>query len=265
MQTLRRNSFVAVWAFSMTTAATGAAQLAVTEVWPGGLLGEESTSDWIEVTNLGATPFTGFDRVLLRTTEIPANAPTGIPVPGATFEGVASLAPGESAVFMTDYDADAYDPINQTFYNSADASEAIAAFRTIWGAAVDTVQVGFLEATFGGPGDGLDQNGESVFLYEGTPFETGAMVLIDEAGYPNSNRASWEFNDPASATGNLSVVGVNGAFEGVLPANAVPGVPPAEGLPPIGSPGVFVPEPSFALMFGLGVTGWGLMRRRASL
>ena len=230
---------------SLFAAATVSAQVAVTEVWPGGLPGEESTADWIEITNLGPTDFSAFDELLFRTNGIPSTVPDGIAVPGGIFEGVASLAPGESAVFLTAYDADAYDPLTQTFYNAATAAEAIDAFRAVWGSAVDAVQVGYIEATFGGPGDGLDQNGETVFLFQGTLFETGSVTLIDQATYPQSNLASWEFEGPASVFGALSVSGVAGAFTGVLPANAQPG--PIEGLPPVGSPGVFVPEPVSAV------------------
>ncbi len=248
-----------------TASARSQAVAAITEIWPGGLPGEEATVDWVEVTNLGDTPFNAFDELLLRSGDIPDGVPDGIPVPGGMFRGVAALAPGASAVFLTDYEADAYDPLTHTFYNAADPNEAIAAFRAVWGSSVDGLEVGYLEATFGGPWDGLDQDGETVYLFRGQPFETGSVALLDVAGYPSSDRASWTFPNPTIDTGDLSETGVDGAFEGELPANAVNanGVPVDIGLPPIGSPGVYVPEPA-TLSMGLAALGCRRsVRRRA--
>ncbi|MEM1026887.1 MAG: hypothetical protein AAGJ38_02285 [Planctomycetota bacterium] len=240
-------------------ASAQAPQLAITEVWPGGLDGEEATADWIEVTNVGDTPFDAWPTIRMREGLLREGLPDGIALSGGVFSDVGALAPGASAVFLTAYDADSFDawsPAAPRIFNPANFNEAAAAFGATWGPAVTGIQLGALDASFGGPWEGLSRDGEPLALYladDGTNFVTGGVTLLDAIDFGPSNRAGYKFaptptSDPVLRAGSLATLGVDGAFEGVGPANG--GIVPNlfQGLPPIGSPGV-VPEPAAAMNF----------------
>ncbi|MEM9752581.1 MAG: hypothetical protein AAF916_04270 [Planctomycetota bacterium] len=263
--------FVGVLVGARQSAAQALPRLAITEVWPGGLDGEEATADWIEITNFGDTPFDAWSTIRMREGRLREALPDGITVSGGVFNGVGSLAPGASAVFLTAYDADTFDawsPAAPRIFNPANFDEAAAAFDATWGPSVADLQLGALDASFGGPGEGLSRDGEPLALYladDGVNFVTGGLTQLDAVDFGPSDRASYQFDatptsEPTDRIGTRSVLGVDGAFEGVGPANG--GLTPAffEGLPPIGSPGV-VPEPASAAAGLLALT-LALPRRR---
>lgn len=258
-------------AFVVTASAHAHPQLAITELWPGGLDGEESTSDWIEITNVGDTAFDAWPTVQMREDVIPATLPDGIPLAGGVFVGVDVLLPGESAVFLTAYDAeffDAWSPDAPRVFKPADFDKAAEAFRATWGLGVDDIKLGALNnSNTGQPWEGLSRDGEAVSLYAldgGTNVVTGQVTLLDAAEFPQSDPASWVFeptptDQPTPRLGTLSVAGIQGAFTGVNPANGflLPAV--TLGPPPVGSPGV-VPEPAATTLLALGLTA--LTRRQ---
>lgn len=234
-------------------------QLAITELWPGGLPGEEATSDWLEVTNVGDSVFDAWSTIRAREGVIAETLPEGLAVSGGVFVGVGALAPGESAVFLTAYDAeffDAWSPSAPRVFNPAGFDEAGEAFVATWGPGVGGLRLGAIDdSSTGEPWQGFSGGGETVSIYaadDGTTFETGVITLLDAVTYPASDPASWAFAPEPTAestprTGSLSEVGVGGAFVGVNPANGFLNPALTVGQPPIGSPGV-VPEPAAALL-----------------
>ncbi|MEM1097276.1 MAG: hypothetical protein AAGH92_00675 [Planctomycetota bacterium] len=251
------------WA-SAQAASASQPQLTITEVWPGGLDGEEATADWIEITNVGNTPFDAWPTIRMREGRLREGLPDGIAVSGGVFNGVGSLDPGGSAVFLTAYDADTFDawsPNAPRIFNPVDFDEAAAAFNATWGSAVADIQLGALDASFGGSWSGLSRDGESLALYladDGVNFVTGGLTQLDAVDFGPSDRASYQFAATPTSTaldriGTLSSPGIDGAFEGVGPANGgfVGGL--FQGPPPIGSPGV-VPEPAASALLLLGAS-----------
>jgi len=226
-------------------AGTAHADLSITEIWPGGLDGDENTSDWIEVTNLGDTGITSLDAFHYRDTPVPDGVPDGLPLNGGQLTGVSSLAPGESAVFLVSWEDPLAGNANPTL------SEALDAFRAMWGFGDGEINLGWMLDDDGLGGPGLSRDGDSVLIYNGS--QTGANVITTES-FPFSDRASWSRNPETGAFGELSVAGQFGAREGLLPGSD------SIDLPPIGSPGVYVPSPGAAALLCLaGVTA---LRRR---
>jgi hypothetical protein len=222
--------------------------LRITEVWPGGLEGEENTSDWIELANLGTTAITNLSDYHFDDSLPNALANNGAPLSGGALTGVSTLLPGESAVFLVKWEAELGNNPNPTL------ADAIAAFEAMWGvtAGLD-LKLGHILDANGGDGPGLSQDGDSVVIFDGS---TVGSNLIDQVSFPSSDRASYIYNPITDSFGELAQVGVFGAREGLLPGSD------QTTEPPIGSPGV-VPEPGTALLtlFGMAV----LIRRRSSV
>jgi hypothetical protein len=223
------------------------AELRITEVWPGGLDGDENTSDWIEVTNFGTSAINNLSDYHFRNSPVPEGVPAGLPLQGGQFTGVTSLDPGESAVFLVAWEA------VLGFNPSPTLSESIDAFEAMWGvtAGVD-LKLGYMLDADGEGGPGLSREGDSVLIYDGS--FTGA-ALVDEVSFPTSDRASYIYDPATQSFGDLAEVGVLGAREGLLAGSDL------TTLPPIGSPGV-VPEPGSAVLFCLPVAGLLFRRSR---
>lgn len=181
-------------AFAATIAATGiplglaaapagasAADIRVSEVAPSA----NSTplaDDWFELTNMGSTAvsLTGWS----------ANDNSGSAVP---MSGVSSLAPGESAVFITEADA-----------------SSVALFASQWygGTLPAGLQVGWVN----GSGLGLSNSGDMVRVYDGSATLIASVTFGSSpvgAPLPTLDNSAGLNNATISTA---SVTGVNGAF-----------------------------------------------------
>ncbi|CAM3094109.1 lamin tail domain-containing protein [Rariglobus hedericola] len=141
--------------------------------------------------------------------------------------GVTSIAAGESVIFI---EGD---------------STTIASFRSFWGG-VGSVQVG----SYSGGGIGLSSGSDAVNVFD----SVGTFITGASFGAATEGR-SFYYNGGAF-TGNTTVlteVSANGVAGAFVSANV---------LGNIGSPGA-IPEPStYAALFGAGVLGFALFRRR---
>ncbi|CAN0367324.1 unnamed protein product, partial [Ectocarpus sp. 4 AP-2014] len=186
--------------------ASAAFDLQVTEIWPGNEPGENLTSDWFEVTNLGDMAWTDADGSLYFDDD------SADPEAADLISGVTSIAPGESVVFI-------------------DADDTVE-FESVWGSTIDGVQLG----VYAGSGMSQGGDGATLFVSNGQPLlDFSNVVSVDLQEYPDANATggqSWDVQ-----LGAFSVVGdAAGAFSSVL-AND-------EGQYGIGSLGASVPEPT---------------------
>ena len=204
--------------------ATASANLQITEVWTG-LSGEDGTADWFELTNFGASPIDTGDFYYVDDEALFAEA--------SQLDSFV-LAPGESAIFLTD-DGAADDV---TYAN------AIEEFLALWGAVAN---VGYSNG-----GGNLGQGGDEVNIFD------ASETIIETVSYASSGDLATFDDSDGDGTTALSVVGVNGAYESNVFFNDNLGLPNDEATM-IGSPGV-VPEPASLALVGIG--GLALLRRR---
>lgn len=222
-------------------AASARADLRITEIWPGGLAGDESTSDWIEVTNFGTTAINDLEEYHYRDTPVPDWVADGLDLNGGRLSGVSMLNPGESAVFMISWENPLYTP--EGLIPEATLEQAREAFLDMWGFQEGDIKLGFMLDNNGTGGPGLSRDGDQVILYHG--HVTGSPV-VDTQSFPVSDPNSYILNPDDMTFGDLAQVGHHGAWEGFLPASD--GLAPQK---PVASPGV-VPEPAT-----LGMLAWG--------
>ena len=152
----------------------------VSEVWPGGS-GSTYAADWFEVTNFGAAAvdLTGWKM------DDSSNSPAG----SVALNGVTSLAPGQSAVFL----------------ETTTPDTTVPAFLTAWFGA--TPPAGLAVGTYTGSGVGLSTGGDAVNLFDASNIRfTGVSFGASTGGVTFDNAAA------ALALATLSVNGVNGAF-----------------------------------------------------
>lgn len=190
------------YSLSITPAGGSTINLAITEVaaWSSG--NSPLASDWFEVTNLGTSSVS-----LVGWTMDDNSNSFAVSVP---LNGVTSIAPGQSVIFI----------------ETASSSELPAkaqAFINLWygGTAPAGLQIG----SYGGSGVGLSTGGDAVNLFDNGGAVRAAISFGSSPG--NSPFATFDnstgLNDVAVSS--LSVVGQNGAF--VAPNDATE----------IGSPG----------------------------
>lgn len=198
--------------------------LQITEMWPGNEPGENLTEDWFELTNVGDTEWTPAGGDLYFDDE------SSDPLEAVALLGVTSIAPGESVVFVND--------------------ETTEAFETVWGPAVDGVQLGAYP-----DGSGLSQGGDGVTLFvsNGAPLGDLSNVLsVDLELYPDAESnggQSWDV-----VLGRFSTAGdAAGAVQSAV-ANDMDQYG-------VGSPGSVVPEPT-ALVLSLVAAGGVMATRR---
>ena len=203
------------------TVASAAFDLQVTEIWPGNDPGSNLTEDWFKVTNVGDAAWSAVldgDLYFDDNSESAADADL--------MEGVASIASGESVVFV-----------------DGGASGA-AEWSTVWGDVVVLPQVGYYD------GAGLGQGGDGVALFIDV---AGVLTEIDYEAYPDASSdggQSWDvalqsFSTVGNASGAVATLALND-----------------ENQPAIGSPGpALVPEPGSIVLLLLGVAGLAACRR----
>lgn len=133
-------------------------------------------SDWFELTNRGLTAvdITGW-RVDDNSNAFGSSL---------LLNGVASIGPGESVVFM-----------------ETALGANIPAFRTFWGQ-IDSLQIGY----YSGSGIGLGSGGDALNIYDSTG------VLINNVTFGAAAQGiSFGYDPTSSVFGAPSVVGINGA------------------------------------------------------
>lgn len=218
------------------------ASLRITEVMSNSGIG--GTQDWFELTNYGLAP------VSLTGYRMDDNSfifnPNSVPL-----TGVASIAPGESVVFV---EAVTLDP----------AAE-VASFRTYWGGAATTAAIG----TYSGSGVGFSSNGDGVVVFDAAGTEVTPRTSFGSAVATPGQSFYWAYNPAGDfvlgtqSNGVVSTVGTipgeNGGISQVTYLSATT-------LPQnTGSPGTaaVVPEPSTVALAaaGLGLVGMAARRR----
>jgi uncharacterized protein YjiK len=188
------------YTLAITPAASGQVNLAITEAapWSSGNSPAALAADWFEVTNFGTSSVS-----LVGWTMDDNSSSFAVADP---LNGVASIAPGESVIFI----------------ETASASELAAkaqAFVNVWfgGAAPAGLQIG----SYSGSGVGLSTGGDAVNLFD----NGGALhAAISFPAAPGAAPFA-SFDNAAGlnnvAVSSLSVVGQNGAFVALGDANEI--------------------------------------------
>ena len=201
------------YTLAITLATGGTVSVAITEVaaWSSG--NSSLASDWFELTNLGtsAVSLTGW------TMDDNSNS-FAVSVP---LNGVASLDPGESAIFI------------ETSSSSELAAKA-QAFQTLWfgGPPPGGIKIG----TYSGSGVGLSTGGDAVNVFDGG----GTVRAAISFGASPSTTVLPTFDNSAGlnnvAISSLSVAGQNGAFAAANDGNEIgsPGTTGFSGTPIVG-------------------------------
>ena len=200
--------------------------LRVTEIWPGNNPGaDEVTDDWFEVTNVGNAAWTAAIDGDLYYDDDSAN-------PGVAdlMSGVASIAPGESVIFVDE------GPIGAAVWSG------------VWGAVLNSLpQVGSYS------GSGLSGGGDAVSLFLDTDFngaDAGELIAFrrypdaDSNGGQSYNPHYGTFSTVGDALGSVATLAVNDILQ-----------------PAIGNPGV-LPEPTSVALVVMGLVGAMGVRRR---
>jgi uncharacterized protein YjiK len=165
---------------------SAAAAVAVTEVSPWSSGSSPYAADWWELTNTGTTTvdLTGWK----------IDDESNSDAAAVALNGVSSLAPGHSAVFV-----------------EGDASK-VTAFETAWFGG--SPPAGFQIGTYSGSGVGLSTGGDQVNVFDGTGAHvTGVAFGTSTTGQTFDNSAALgSATGPVPTISALSSAGVNGAF-----------------------------------------------------
>jgi|GEM_PF-1969929 len=262
--------FLAALAACLSTQAAFAAfDLRVTEVWPGNTAGDDLTDDWFEVTNFGDMPWVASTDGDLYFEDDSADADRA-----DLISGVASIAPGESVIFV-DGLSDPQDDLNLFLWRQVWNGPLTTAGRTI-------PQLG----TYNGSGlSGTSGDAVALFLdsdLSGTPEQDELLLTQPHAGNLTRPGQSFDTNIVGSVTtstefqedingdpildnqGNLIPTAFDtffGAFTttrfGIVTA------PNGNGEPAIASPGFLpVPEPTSVGLISLAIGMLSVAGRR---
>jgi uncharacterized protein YjiK len=212
--------------FTLTvTAAAAPASLIISEVTPWSSGDSPYAADWFEITNKGtaAVDLTGY-----KVDDDSNNFASAI-----ALNGISSIAPGESVVFIEGSAATA------------------AAFKTFWFG--DKVPAGFQIGTYSGSGIGLSTGGDQVnlfnaagtkvtgvsfgasttfFTFDNAAGLTGSITALSAAGRNGAVTVS-------GATGSPGTIATTGAQ--VAAGGAVTGLVPAQLALTLGVPATFAP------------------------
>jgi hypothetical protein len=215
---------IAVVAFICRCSSTSFAafSLSITEIWPGNDPGTDLTADWFEITNTGNMAWTAAVDGDLYFDDDSADITTA-----DLLSGVASIAPGESVVFV-----------------DGDMAGAMG-FSAVWGPDVTLPQVGSYE------GAGLSQGGDTVNIWISMGPPTGTPSF--SGSYPDALFAMGASYD--LTLGAFSTVGNAAGAVATTATNDI-------GQRAIGSPGtVAVPEPACLVLLTFGLLAAGRYRR----
>ena len=198
-------------------------QLQVTEIWSGNEPDSNLSQDWFEVTNIGESVWTAASFGDLYFDDDSAD-----PSKADLMSGIASIAPGESVIFVDGGTIGAAD------------------WLVLWsGDLVTAPQVGSYD------GAGLGKNGDAVTLFVDDPDSGVNLWQLAFETYPGT-----------TANGGQSYDVVLGAFSTVGNASGAVATSTVNegGQPAIGSPGA-VPEPGTIALMVLGAMT-AVIRRR---
>jgi hypothetical protein len=212
--------------------------IAVTEVAPWSSGSSPVAADWFELTNTGASPVTITGWKMDDDSALFANA--------VALNGVTSIAPGESVIFIETTSATTVNTFKSTWFGGS-------------------VPAGLQIGTYSGSGVGLSTTSDAVTIFD----SGGTQVTKVTFGASDSTLPLQTFDNTAGVTGaisTLSQVGTNGAFAAVNDTNNEVGSPGTiGGTPPV------TPEVPYAVILPVGavvVLGAGTLvsrrRRRAT-
>ncbi len=203
------------------------AQIIISEVDANGSSASYA-ADWFELKNIGSLTInlTGWKMD-------DSSASFGSAV---ALRGIASIAPGQSVVFLEGNTSGSTD-------TTIDAN-----FISAWFGG--SAPVGFTVANYGGSGVGLSATTDAVNIYDSTgTLQAGITFGASTTGFSFDNTAGL-----SGAISQLSSAGVNGAF---LSFNGQETGSPGDVAP--------VPEPATFSLAGLGALGlWGFRKRNHS-
>jgi hypothetical protein len=223
-------------AFCLTVATPALAQLStlrITEAMSQSGTTPTFTPDWWEVTNFGTSSvdMTGwkFDDSSFAI----GNA--------VALNGVTSISPGESVVFL----------------ETAAPLTDIPNFRSFWGGSAATISIG----SYTGSGVGLSSTGDGIVLFNSGSAEATPRVTFGPATLGSSFYYQYDANgDPTTSPNTSAVVSTVGSVNGQLTYLSATSV-----TQNIGSPGTAinaVPEPSSVAFLGCAAALYAGLRRR---
>lgn len=197
--------------------------------------GGGGTADWWEVTNFGTSSvdMTGWrmdDSSFLFGSSVALN-------------GVTSVAPGESALFIE---------------TSAPLTD-IPAFRSFWGGSANVVAIG----SYAGSGVSLSSAGDGVVLFDSVGTEVTPRVSFGAATSGSTFYYAYDASgSPTTSPNTNAIVSTVGTLDGQVTYLSATSVPQNTGSP--GTAINAVPEPSSLAVIGCGagVAVWIANRRR---
>ena len=231
---MKAGSFPMAVVLAAWLGASGAAQaqysdLRITEAMSSS--GTGGTVDWFEITNFGLTLVSLAGWTVDDSSYAFANS--------VALNGVASLAPGESVLFL-----------------ESAAGAAIESFRTFWGG-IDTVQIGY----YSGSGLGLSAAGDGLVLFDSAGTEETPRVSFGAATVGSTFYYSYAADgEPSTSPNAAAIVSTPGTLYGQVTFTS------ADALGNFGSPGtaavLSIPEPATGALLGLGALSlFGYLRR----